>query len=161
MRAVLQRVSRARVTVDDREVASMGAGLLVLLGAGGGDSDAETEWMVDKIVHLRVFPDDSGRMNRSLLNAGGEMIVVSQFTLYGDCRKGRRPSFAHALEPGEAERLVDLFASRVRDRGVSCGTGVFGAHMDVEMVNDGPVTLLIDSAVARRAKGQGFSDPPA
>jgi D-tyrosyl-tRNA(Tyr) deacylase len=159
MRAVLQRVSEARVTADDRECARMGPGLLVLLAAGQGDTEKEVGWMVEKTLGLRIFPDAQGRMNRSLLDSGGEMIVVSQFTLYGDCRKGRRPSFVHALEPQEAERLCDQFVQAVRSRGVSCGSGVFGAHMRVSLVNDGPVTLLVDSALPRRSGAQGFGKP--
>jgi D-tyrosyl-tRNA(Tyr) deacylase len=158
MRAVLQRVSEARVTVDDQDRARMGPGLLVLLAAGQGDTEKEVDWMAEKIVNLRIFPDDQGRMNRSLLDSGGEMIVVSQFTLYGDCRKGRRPSFVHALEPQEAERLCEQFVRSVRSRGVSCGSGVFGAHMQVLLVNDGPVTLLVDSALPRRSGAQGFGE---
>ena len=157
MRAVLQRVSRATVRVGDRVTASIGPGLLVLLAAGQGDGESEADWMADKVVQLRVFPDDQGRMNRSLIDQGSELIVVSQFTLYGDCRKGRRPSFVGALEPGPAARLVERFVEQVRRRGVRCGTGEFAAYMQVEMVNDGPVTLLLDSAVARRAGGDGFS----
>jgi D-aminoacyl-tRNA deacylase len=146
MRAVLQRVSEARVVVEGRETAAIKAGLLVLLAAGRGDTEQEVRWMVDKITDLRIFPDAEGKMNRSLLDAGGAMIVVSQFTLYGDCRKGRRPSFIAALEPQAAAQLYDLFVAQVRSRGIACGTGVFGAHMQVGLVNDGPVTLLVDSA---------------
>jgi D-tyrosyl-tRNA(Tyr) deacylase len=159
MRAVIQRVSEAKVTVDDRETARIGKGLLVLLAAGQGDGNKEVDWMAEKIINLRIFPDDQDRMNRSLLDSGGEMIVVSQFTLYGDCRKGRRPSFVHALEPEEAEKLCELFIQKVRSRGVSCGSGVFGAHMLVSLVNDGPVTLLVDSALPRRKGVKGFSEP--
>jgi D-tyrosyl-tRNA(Tyr) deacylase len=159
MRAVIQRVSEARVTVDERDCASMGKGLLVLLAAGQGDTDKEVDWMADKIVNLRIFPDDQDRMNRSLLDSGGEMIVVSQFTLYGDCRKGRRPSFVHALQPEAAEELCEKFTQKVRSLGIPCGSGVFGAHMLVSLVNDGPVTLLVDSALPRRSGKKGFSEP--
>jgi len=159
MRAVIQRVLEAKVTVDDQETARIGKGLLVLLAAGQGDGEKEVDWMSEKIVNLRIFPDDQDRMNRSLLDSGGEMIVVSQFTLYGDCRKGRRPSFVHALEPREAERLCEVFILKVRSRGISCGSGVFGAHMRVSLVNDGPVTLLVDSALPRRKGAKGFSEP--
>jgi D-aminoacyl-tRNA deacylase len=157
MRAVLQRVSRAAVRVDGRAVAEMGPGLLVLLAAGQGDGPAQVDWMADKILQLRVFPDPAGKMNRSLLDTAGELIVVSQFTLYGDCRKGRRPAFVQALEPGAAAGLIEAFTARVRAAGVRCGAGVFGAHMQVELVNDGPVTLLLDSALPRHAGAQGFA----
>ena len=159
MRAVIQRVSEAKVTADDRETARMGRGLLVLLAAGQGDGEKEVDWMAEKIVNLRIFPDDQDRMNRSLLDSGGEMIVVSQFTLYGDCRKGRRPSFVHALAPEEAENLCELFIQKIRSKGITCGTGIFGAHMLVSLVNDGPVTLLVDSALPRRKGAEGFRDP--
>jgi D-tyrosyl-tRNA(Tyr) deacylase len=159
MRAVIQRVLEAKVTVDDRETARIGKGLLVLLAAGQGDGEKEVDWMTEKIVNLRIFPDDQDRMNRSLLDSGGEMIVVSQFTLYGDCHKGRRPSFVHALEPEAAEKLCELFVQKVRSRGISCGSGVFGAHMLVSSVNDGPVTLLVDSALPRRKGAKGFGEP--
>lgn len=161
MRAVIQRVSEANVTVEGKETAGMGRGLLVLLAAGQGDTEREVDWMVDKIVNLRIFPDEQGKMNRSLMDIQGEMIVVSQFTLYGDCRKGRRPSFVHALEPQAADRLCNLFTERVRARDIPCGSGVFGAHMTVSLKNDGPVTLLVDSAVPRRAGVGGFSHSPA
>ncbi|HOX41949.1 MAG TPA: D-aminoacyl-tRNA deacylase [Myxococcota bacterium] len=157
MRAVLQRVSRAAVHVDGRVVAQMGPGLLVLLAAGQGDGPVQADWMADKLLHLRVFPDQDGKMNRDLLDVGGELIAVSQFTLYGDCRKGRRPAFVQALEPEAAARLIEAFVAQVRAAGVRCGTGVFGAHMQVELVNDGPVTLLVDSALPRSAGAQGFS----
>jgi D-tyrosyl-tRNA(Tyr) deacylase len=146
MRAVVQRVSQATVQANGIQTASMGRGLLVLLAAGKGDSAADVAWLAEKIVHLRVFPDDSDRMNRSLHDVHGEMIVVSQFTLFGDCRKGRRPSFVQAMDPEPAARLVDLFVNHVKSIGISCGTGVFGARMLVALVNDGPVTLVIDSA---------------
>lgn len=159
MRAVLQRVLEAKVTVEGRERARMGPGLLVLLAAGQDDTEKEVDWMADKIVNLRIFPDDHDRMNRSLLDSGGEMIVVSQFTLYGDCRKGRRPSFVHALEPRAAEGLCEDFIQAVRCRGISCGSGAFGSHMRVHLVNDGPVTLLVDSALPRRQGARGFGEP--
>ena len=159
MRTVLQRVSKARVSVDGKETASIDLGLLVLVGAGEGDREEDADWMADKIVGLRIFPGDQGRMNRSLQDVGGAMIAVSQFTLYGDCRKGRRPSFVKALEPKKAEMLVERFVSRVKATGISCGTGQFGAHMQVELCNDGPVTLLIDSAVSRRKSKEVFGEP--
>ncbi len=150
MRALLQRVSSAQVAVEGQVVSSMGTGLLVLLGIGEGDGAREVEWMVEKIVNLRIFPDDADKMNRSLLDIRGEMIVVSQFTLYGDCRKGRRPSFTGAMEPVGAERLCNRFVDQVGSQGVPCHTGVFRANMQVTLTNDGPVTLLVDSAVSRK-----------
>lgn len=145
MRAVLQRVSEASVTVDGRRVATIGAGLLALVGAGAGDTEADAEWVARKCAELRVFEDDAGKMNRSVEDVGGAVLVVSQFTLYGDCRKGRRPSFAGALEPLAAARLVDHVAAALSARGLTVATGQFGASMDVALVNDGPVTILLDS----------------
>ena len=148
MRAVVQRVSEARVTVDGELVGALPdgvPGLLVLLGAGAGDGDAEAEALADKICGLRVFEDDAGKMNLGLADVGGALLVVSQFTLYGDCRKGRRPSFVRALEPVAAARLVDVFVARARQQVPHVATGRFRAHMAVAAVNDGPVTLLIDS----------------
>lgn len=145
MRAVVQRVKRASVTVDDEVTGAIGEGILLLLGAGEGDTDEDLNWMLDKVVNLRIFRDDDGKMNLSLLDVGGELLVVSQFTLYGDCRKGRRPSFVRALQPEAAEAMVDEFVDRARARGLTVGTGRFGAMMDVELLNDGPVTLLLDS----------------
>jgi len=157
VRAVIQRVEHAKVTVEERTVASMDSGLLVLLAAGQQDTESVADWMADKIINLRVFPDDAGKMNLSLKDTAGQMIVVSQFTLYGDCRKGRRPSFVGALEPDAASRLVDRFVLRVNESGIVCSQGVFGAHMKVDLLNDGPVTLLLDSAVSRHSAKGGFS----
>ena len=145
MRAVVQRVEWARVAVQGETVGEIGSGLLVLLGAGHGDGDDAAAWMAQKVVNLRIFEDEQHNMNRSLIDVGGALLVVSQFTLYGDCRKGRRPSFVGALEPREAERLCDLFAARCRDLGVTVETGRFRAMMDVELCNSGPVTMLLDS----------------
>lgn len=145
MRAVVQRVSWAKVSVEGECVGQCGPGLMVLLGAGKGDAEQAVEYLANKVVNLRIFEDESQHMNRSLLDTGGEMLVVSQFTLFGDCRKGRRPSFVTALEPGEAERLCDLFVQRCHEMGVEVQTGRFRAMMDVELCNSGPVTLLIDS----------------
>lgn len=156
MRAVLQRVENAKVSVDGQTVASIGKGLLVLLAAGHGDTEDTANWMADKLVALRVFSDDQGKMNRSVTEADGEMIVVSQFTLYGDCRKGRRPSFVGAMEPKSASELVDRVAARINGSGVKCLQGVFGAHMKVQLLNDGPVTLLLDSSVPRHSGKGGF-----
>jgi D-aminoacyl-tRNA deacylase len=146
MRAVVQRVTRARVTVDDRVTGEIGHGLLVLLGAGAGDTPADLGYIVDKIAHLRIFADDAGKMNRSVLDAGGGVLVVSQFTLYGDARQGRRPAFTGALEPGAARALCEQALVGLRDAGVTrVEAGEFAAHMAVELVNDGPVTILLDS----------------
>ncbi|WP_374689874.1 D-aminoacyl-tRNA deacylase [Promineifilum sp.] len=144
MRALLQRVSRASVTVDGRVVGQIGRGFVVLLGITHSDGPAEAEWVAAKVAGLRVFDDEAGKMNRSLSDVGGELLVVSQFTLYGDARKGRRPSFTDAAAPHQAEPLVDAFVGLLREAGFTVATGVFGAHMDVEIHNDGPVTLLIE-----------------
>jgi D-aminoacyl-tRNA deacylase len=148
MRAVVQRVQRAQVSVDGEVVGRVGPGLLVLLGAGQGDGSADVATLVDKVVNLRIFEDDAGKMNRSLLDSGGGLLVVSQFTLYGDCRRGRRPSFTEALEPTAAAALCGQFVTQARTCGVPVATGRFGARMEVELVNDGPVTLLLDSRKA-------------
>ena len=145
MRAVVQRVSAAKVSVDGRVRASIGPGLLVLLGAGAGDVETDADYIGRKVAELRIFEDDQGKMNRSVEEVGGAVLVVSQFTLYGDCRKGRRPSFTGALSPAAADRLVELVGRRLRERGLSVETGEFGATMDVALVNRGPVTLLLDS----------------
>lgn len=148
MRAVVQRVSEASVGVEGRRVAGIGAGLLVLLGVGRGDSSADADYLAEKIVNLRIFPDDQGQMNRSLLETGGAALVVSQFTLYGDSRRGRRPGFSAAAVPEEATVLYEYLVSRIRAAGVRTETGVFRAAMDVALVNQGPVTLLLDSRKA-------------
>jgi D-tyrosyl-tRNA(Tyr) deacylase len=146
MRAVVQRVERAQVTVEGREVGAIDRGLLVLLGAGAGDGQADLEYVVDKIVNLRIFPDDAGKMNRSVLDVAGSVLIVSQFTLYGDARSGRRPAFTGALEPGAARDLYERVLTAVRAAGVGhVAGGEFGADMAVELVNNGPVTILLDS----------------
>lgn len=146
MRAVVQRVTRASVTVDGQVVGEIGPGLCVLLGAGEGDGPADVQYMVDKVANLRIFVDDQDKMNRSVLDVGGEVLAVSQFTLYGDARKGRRPSFVRALEPGAAAALYEQFVGDLRAAGVArVATGVFRASMQVALVNDGPVTILLDS----------------
>ncbi|MBV8559066.1 MAG: D-tyrosyl-tRNA(Tyr) deacylase [Planctomycetaceae bacterium] len=145
MRAVLQRVSRASVEVEGRVVGRIGRGWLVLLGVARGDRDDDADWLVEKVANLRAFEDDQGKMNRSVAEAGGGVLVVSQFTLLGDCRAGRRPSFTEAAEPREAERLYLRFAGRLAATGLEVATGIFRAMMQVELVNDGPVTLLLDS----------------
>ena len=146
MRAVVQRVRHAMVRVDDEVVGQIGAGFLVFVGAGQGDDEAAADALAEKIVHLRVFEDDAGKMNRSLQDVDGELLVVSQFTLFGDCRKGRRPSFIEALEPLRAEALVARVIECARNLGVRrVASGRFRATMAVELCNDGPVTLLVDT----------------
>lgn len=145
MRALLQRVSRASVTVDGQVVGQIGRGFLVLLGVGQGDGEAQVKMLVDKIVYLRVFEDDEGKMNRSLLDVGGQALVVSQFTLYADMRKGRRPSFTNAAPPAVAEPLVERFNAALAAYGLKVEEGVFGAYMEVELLNNGPVTIWLDS----------------
>ncbi|MDB4969165.1 MAG: D-tyrosyl-tRNA(Tyr) deacylase [Myxococcales bacterium] len=142
---MVQRVSRAEVRVGDEVTGRIGAGLLALVAAGDDDSVDDVAYMVDKIVGLRIFPDDAGNMNRSLVDIGGALLIVSQFTLFGDARKGRRPSFIKAMAPEPAEELYDRFVAAARATGVPVETGRFRAMMQVELVNDGPVTLLIDS----------------
>src|SRR5436190_15293289 len=145
MRACVQRVSQAEVVIDGKTVGRIERGLLVLLGVAVGDGTDDAKQLAQKIAELRVFEDDAGKMNRSLAEAGGAMLVVSQFTLLGDCRKGRRPSFIDAASPEEAQRFYQLFVSEVQNRGVQVETGRFREHMEVSLVNDGPVTLLLDS----------------
>jgi D-aminoacyl-tRNA deacylase len=146
MRAVVQRVSRASVRVAGQIVGEVGAGLLVLLGAGAGDTGTDLGYLVDKIANLRIFSDDNGKMNRSVLDVGGGVLVVSQFTLYGDARQGRRPAFTGALEPVAARALYEQALAALRTAGVAhVAAGEFGADMAVELVNDGPVTILLDS----------------
>jgi D-aminoacyl-tRNA deacylase len=146
LRACVQRVSEGRVTVEGETIGQIGCGLVVLLGVGNNDGSAEVNWLAEKIVGLRVFEDDAGKMNRSLVEVGGEMLVVSQFTLYGDARRGRRPSFTDAAPPELAEKLYLEFAAKVRGAGVVVATGKFREHMLVSLVNDGPVTIWIDTA---------------
>lgn len=145
MRAVVQRVSAASVKVGERTTGAIGRGVVVLLGISPDDGSAEVEWVCDKVLNLRIFPDDEGKMNRSLTDVGGAVLVVSQFTLYGDARKGRRPSFIRAAQGPEAEALYEKTIDRFRSLAVECATGEFGAIMDVALVNEGPVTILLDS----------------
>ena len=145
MRAVVQRVKRAEVRVDGRPVGAVGKGMLVLLGVGKNDTPEDAQSLADKILNLRIFDDSAGRMNLSLLETNGELLCVSQFTLYGDCRKGRRPSYDQAARPEVAGGLYDAFVAAARAGGVAVQTGQFQAMMEVELVNDGPVTLLLDS----------------
>jgi D-tyrosyl-tRNA(Tyr) deacylase len=143
--AVVQRVSGSKVHVEDQTVGEIGSGLLVLLGISKSDEEKDADYLADKIAHLRILEDEEGKMNRSLIDAGGEMLVVSQFTLLGDCRKGRRPSFVEAAPPEKAEKLYDYFVYQVRSKGIPAATGRFQAKMAVSLVNDGPVTLILES----------------
>ncbi len=145
MRGVVQRVRRASVTVDGTVTGRIDRGLLVLVGAAEGDTEADAKAMAEKIAGLRIFRDETGKMNLNVQQIGGAILAVSQFTLLGDCRKGRRPSFAHAAAPDLASRLVDLYVEHTRSLGLQVECGIFGAMMDVELLNDGPVTMLIDT----------------
>ena len=146
MRAVIQRVSSASVTANSEITGAIGPGLLVLLGIHKDDGDPEIQWMADKITNLRIFDDKKGKMNRSLIDTGGAMLIVSQFTLYGDCRKGRRPGYSNAAPPDKAKSQYLQFIDTVKQREIVTASGKFQAHMNVELVNDGPVTLLLDSS---------------
>ncbi len=148
MRAVVQRVRHASVRVDEEIVGAIGQGLLVLLGVDVNDGSGDADYMADKIIGLRIFNDDDGKFNRSLEDVGGAVLLVSQFTLHGDCRKGRRPSFIAAARPEQAIPLYERVGSLLREKGVEVANGIFGAHMEVELLNDGPVTLLLDSGKA-------------
>jgi D-tyrosyl-tRNA(Tyr) deacylase len=145
MKALIQRVKQAQVTVDDRQVSAIGPGILVLLGVQDGDTEKDAEYLVEKIVHLRIFEDDQGKMNRSLKDLGLALLVVSQFTLLGDCRKGRRPSFIRAAPPDQAEQLYNYFIEKARGSGVPVAGGTFQALMGVSLINHGPVTLMLDT----------------
>ncbi len=145
MRAVVQRVKSARVSVEGEAAGTISNGLLVYLGVGKQDTEKDIDYMVEKITNLRIFEDEQGKMNRSLVDEEGEILCISQFTLWGDCRKGRRPSFTDAREPGEADEMYQRFVDKCKDKGIKTETGVFQAHMEVSSVNDGPVTMLIDS----------------
>ena len=145
MRAVVQRVSSSKVVVDNRTAGEIGTGLLVFLGVAGEDEPFDADYLADKIINLRIFRDEAGKMNQSLVEAGGALLVVSQFTLYGDVRRGRRPSYTDAAEPIKANELYEYFVRRLRDQGITVETGVFQAMMQVHLVNDGPVTIMLDS----------------
>ena len=145
VRAVVQRVAEASVRVDGEILGSIGPGLVVLLGVRGGDTEADADYLAEKVLNLRVFPDETGQMNRSVLDASGGLLVVSQFTLLGDVRKGRRPSYSDAAPPEEAKRRYEQFVSRLRSSGLEVATGLFRAAMDVALLNRGPVTILLDS----------------
>ncbi|MGC8718802.1 MAG: D-aminoacyl-tRNA deacylase [Thermodesulforhabdaceae bacterium] len=145
MRAVVQRVKEAKVEVKGEMVGSIGKGLLVFLGVAQDDSEDDISYIVDKLLHVRIFEDDQGKMNRSVMDIGGAILVVSQFTLYGDCRKGRRPSFTNAAHPEHAERLYEECVKKLKEAGIPVATGKFREMMDVHLINDGPVTILLDS----------------
>lgn len=145
MRVVLQRSKQASVTVDGKVTGQIESGLVLLVGVTHEDTEQDADWLAEKIVHLRIFEDESGKMNESLLDRGGSILSVSQFTLYGDCKKGRRPNFMKAAGGEQAEKLYDALNERLRARGIHVETGVFGAMMDVALVNDGPVTLILDT----------------
>ena len=145
MRAVIQRIKESSVKTENQIIGRTGFGLLVLLGVANGDSPSDADYLANKIVNLRIFEDENGKMNRSLRELGGEMMVVSQFTLLGDCRKGRRPSFMQAAEPNLATELYEYFVNQVRSLGIAVQTGRFGAMMEVALINDGPVTLIVES----------------
>ena len=148
MIALLQRVSEAKVTVGDKIAGEIGPGLLIFLGVFQNDAQEDTKFLTNKIVHLRIFDDDAGKMNRSLLDVEGAVLVVSQFTLCADTKKGRRPSFIKAAQPKLGEKIYNNFIQDLKKRGVSVATGIFGAMMDVQLVNDGPVTFLLDSKIS-------------
>jgi D-tyrosyl-tRNA(Tyr) deacylase len=145
VRFLIQRVRRAAVRVDGKLAGEIGPGLVVLIGIAVSDGTAEADYLTQKLIHLRIFSDDEGRMNRSALDTGAGLLLVSQFTLYGDCRKGRRPSFDGAAPPARARELYEYVTRRVRESGLVTETGIFQAHMELELVNDGPVTLLLES----------------
>lgn len=145
MRATAQRVSQASVVVEGRTVGAIGAGLLVYVGVGADDAEEDVQYIVDKLVHLRIFNDENGKMNRSVADVGGGLLVISAFSLQGDARKGRRPSFDAAADPGTAQVLYELVCRRIAETGLTVETGVFRAHMDVASINDGPICILLDS----------------
>ncbi len=145
MRAVIQRIKSGSVTVDKKQISKIGPGLLVFLGVSHSDTTSDAEYLADKVANLRIFEDQDAKMNRSLIDAGGELLVVSQFTLYGDCRKGRRPSFINAAPPEKAEKLYEYFTEQIKKKGIPAQSGQFRAMMDVSLVNDGPVTLILES----------------
>ena len=152
MRALIQRIAQAAVTVNDREVGRVGPGLVVLLGVSADDTETDAKYLVEKTVNLRIFADDQNRFNLSALDTGAELLVVSQFTLYGDTRKGRRPDFTKAAPPEQAQRLYEHTVGLFRDAGLTVATGVFQEHMQVSLQNDGPVTLMLDSADRHRPR---------
>lgn len=146
MRAVVQRVNNASVTVDNKVIGKISHGLLVFLGVGDGDTEADMKYIADKVTGLRIFSDADDKMNLSVTDVGGEILVISQFTLYGDCRKGRRPNFTASMEPKGAEAMYEKFIAYVKEQGINVEHGEFGADMKVNLLNDGPVTLMLDSS---------------
>lgn len=150
MRALIQRVTRGTVSVEGKVIGEIGPGLVILLGVKRGDTEQDAAWLAEKVANLRIFDDEAGRFDRSLLDVNGQALVVPQFTLYGDARRGRRPSFSEAALPEQAEPLYERFCRYLQEQGLFVATGRFGAHMHVEIHNDGPVTLLLDSDVSRR-----------
>jgi D-tyrosyl-tRNA(Tyr) deacylase len=157
VRALIQRVNKAQVVVDGEMIGSIGAGMVILLGVAEDDTEWDARWLAQKSANLRIFHDGAGKMNLSLLDTGGEALIVSQFTLYGDCRRGRRPSFDKAAPPVQAEALYELFVQEMDKQGVRTATGQFQAMMNVALENNGPVTLLVESDGARPAKGKAKS----
>jgi D-tyrosyl-tRNA(Tyr) deacylase len=155
LRIVIQRVSRAGVSIGGVTTGNIGPGLCALVGIASDDGEEDASWAAAKTVNLRIFEDDRGKMNRSLLETGGEALVISQFTLYSDCRKGRRPSFAEAAEPNTANRLYESFVAHMRKSGAVVRTGTFGADMSVEITNEGPVTIILDTACIRKTDSGG------
>ncbi|MGO4349095.1 D-tyrosyl-tRNA(Tyr) deacylase [Paenibacillus sp. FSL A5-0031] len=147
MKVVVQRSKQAKVVIEGETVGSIDSGLVLLVGMTHEDTEADVKWMADKVANLRIFEDESGKMNHSISDVGGQLLSVSQFTLYGDCRKGRRPNFMAAARPEQAEQLYDLFNETLRSTGLVVETGRFGAMMDVELVNSGPITLILDSRI--------------
>jgi D-tyrosyl-tRNA(Tyr) deacylase len=145
MKALVQRVKKAQVVVENKIISGIGTGILVLLGVGHDDTQKDADWLVEKIINLRIFEDENGRMNISLRDINAELLVVSQFTLMGECRKGRRPSFANAAAPGPARDLYEYFISRAVERGITAKSGIFQAMMDISLINHGPVTLMLDT----------------
>ena len=145
MRAVIQRVKHASVAVDGNVCGKIGQGLMILLGVGKNDAESDMRYIADKLLSLRIFEDENGKMNKSVCDISGELLIISQFTLYGDCRKGRRPSFDSAMKPQEAEAMYKSFVEYIKQSGLKTETGIFGADMKVELLNDGPVTLILDS----------------
>ncbi|KQC08898.1 MAG: D-tyrosyl-tRNA(Tyr) deacylase [Candidatus Cloacimonas sp. SDB] len=144
MKLVIQRVKNAKVEVDGKLVSEIGSGLVILLGIGADDDRSQMDWLVNKVMGLRIFEDDAGKMNRCLLDISGEILLVSQFTLYADCRKGRRPGFSEAALPDKAEKLYEEFADSLKSKGVAVKKGIFGAYMQVSLMNDGPVTIILE-----------------
>jgi len=155
MRIVLQRAKSARVDIAGETVGSIGVGLVILLGVTQTDLEQDARYLADKVIQLRIFPDEAGRMNRSLLEAGGALLVVSQFTLYGDCRKGRRPSFDHAAPPEQARTLYECFIQHLKSSNIAVETGVFQADMEIHLINDGPVTFILDSKPVSVGRSSG------